>query len=416
MILKTYQILSYATYPFVKRLLKKRRAAGKEDAVRGKERMGFYTQPRPEGKLVWIHGASVGETLSSIPLVKALTARGISVMVTSGTVTSAELMAKRLPQGAFHQYIPVDYPTYVRRFLKHFHPDVGMFIESDFWPNILYEAKKQNIPLILLNGRISDKSFRRWSRAKFFIKPLLSCFSFALGQTQEDARRLRVLGAQKASSVGNLKFAATPLPIDEDELVAMRNAIGGRMVWVAGSTHDNEEEQIGDVHVRLKKKYPDLLTILVPRHPHRCDEIEKRLVQKGLVVHRRSRKEDVHADIYLGDTMGEMGLFYRLAPIVFVGGSLIPFGGQNMLEPMRAGACTIVGPYAFNFREIVQKAKQAEALIEVPDAAALEVTLDVMWHQHTKRQALAEKGQALANSETAVLDRVCAQLAPWIDA
>lgn len=416
MILETYRVLSYATKPFLGLFLAWRRHKGKEDPVRGAERLGFYTRPRPKGRLIWIHGASVGECLSHMPLIEALVQNGHQVMVTSGTVTSAAMMTKRLPKGAFHQYVPVDYPLYVRRFFKHFHPDVGFFIESDFWPNILLEARRQGTPLVLLNGRISDKSFRRWKRAKWFIRPLLACFSLTLGQTEEDARRLTVLGAPKTACVGNIKFAAVPPPIDEDELVAIRNAIGDRPTWVAGSTHSNEEDQIGDLHVRLKAKYPTLLTVIVPRHPNRCNEIERQLVKKGLTVHRRSRGEDVNADIYLGDTIGEMGLFYRLAPLVFVGGSLVPFGGQNMLEPMRTGACTLIGPYAFNFREIVERAKAAEGLIEVPDVHGLEVSLDVLMNKHTDRQRISEKGRTFASGETAVLDRVLAVLKPWIDA
>ena len=416
MILGTYRALSYATYPFLKVFLAWRRYKGKEDAVRGLERLGLYTKERPTGRLIWIHGASVGECLSHMPLIETLVKRGHQVMVTSGTVTSAAMMEKRLPKGAFHQYVPVDYPVYVRRFFKHFHPDVGFFIESDFWPNILQEARRQGIPLVLLNGRISDKSFRRWKRVRWFIRPLLSCFSLTLGQTEEDARRLTVLGSPKAACVGNIKFAAVPPPIDEDELVAMRNAIGDRPAWVAGSTHSNEEEQIGEMHIRLKAKYPSLLTVLVPRHPNRCDEIERQLIKKGLTVHRRSRGEDVNADIYLGDTMGEMGLFYRLAPLVFVGGSLVSFGGQNMLEPMRTGACTLIGPYAFNFREIVERAKKAGGLIEVPDIHGLEVSLDVLMNKHSDRQQISEKGRTFASGETAVLDRVITVLKPWIDA
>ena len=415
MILKIYRGLSYLTYPFIQVLLAKRKKKGKEDKRRFKERLGFATTVRPQGKLIWIHGASVGESLSAMPLVNRLVReKDVTVMVTTGTVTSAELMEKRLPKGAFHQYVPVDYPTYVKRFIRHFHPDVGLFIESDFWPNMLIEAHAQKVPLILLNGRVSDRSFRRWQRAKWFIKPLLHLFALCLGQTQEDARRLGVLGAPNTGCVGNLKFSATPMPIDEDELVAMRNAIGQRPVWVAGSTHDNEEEQAGTVHRLLQTVYPDLLTVIVPRHPNRADDIEKNLLQKGLTVHRRSRGEDVNADVYLGDTIGEMGLFYRLAPIVFVGGSLIPFGGQNMLAPMRAGACTIVGPYAFNFREIVAKAKAQKALIEVKDAVELEQTIKELMQHHTKRQEITVMGQCLANSETAVLDRVYNQLRPWI--
>ena len=414
MILNLYQGLSYLTYPFIRMLLWVRKRNGKEDAVRYRERMGFYTRERPAGKLIWIHGASVGECLSTMSLIEKLTKEGHQVMVTSGTVTSAHLMEKRLPKGAFHQYVPVDYPVFVKRFLKHFHPDVGMFIESDFWPNLLLLSKKNKVPLILLNGRISDRSFARWQKALFLMRPLQKLFVLSFGQTAEDARRLKVLGAQNTVSVGNLKFAANPPTLNEEELFRMKEEIGTRHVWVAGSTHENEEEQEGWIHLLLKSKYPDILTIMAPRHPERSDEIEKKLMKLGLKVHRRSRKENLKADVYIADTIGEMGLIYRLAPLVFVGGSLIAFGGQNMLEPMRAGACTVVGPYAFNFREIVARSVEQKALAVVRDKQELASFLDNMWSNRSEALKMADAGQRLATSEGAVLDRVCAHLSEWI--
>ena len=254
MILKLYTYLTYITYPFIRILLWKRRKKGKEDAVRYRERMGYYTKERPEGQLVWIHGASVGECLSTMPLIEKLVKDGHQVMLTSGTVTSATLMEKRLPEGAFHQYVPVDYPSFVKRFLKHFKPDIGMFIESDFWPNLLSLSKKARIPLVLLNGRISDKSFARWQKALFLMKPIQNLFTLSFGQTQEDARRLQVLGAQNTVCVGNLKFAANPPPLNEEELKRMKEEIGTRHVWVAGSTHEDEEKQEAEVHILLKNK------------------------------------------------------------------------------------------------------------------------------------------------------------------
>ena len=416
MILKFYRGLSYLSYPFVDRLLKKRLQKGKEHPTRQNERRGRSVFPRPNTRLIWIHGASVGECLSTMPLIHRLAKLpNTTVMVTSGTVTSAEVMARRLPkEGAFHQFVPVDYPTFTRRFIEHFHPDLAIFIESDFWPNLLMDTHKAGIPMILLNGRISDRSFKAWQKLPFFIRPLLRLFALTLGQSEEDARRLRVLGSPKTLSVGNIKFAATVSPFDENELTQMRNAIGSRFCWVAGSTHDNEEEQEADIHLRIKEKYPDVLTIMAPRHPERADAIEKMLQSKGLTVHRRSRGEDVNADVYIADTVGDMGLIYRLAPLVFVGGSLVPFGGQNMLEPMQAGACTFIGPYAFNFREIVAKAKKACALIEVQDKDELAKQLLSMHDNSKIRQQISQNGQILAFSETTVLDRVCDVLKEWI--
>ncbi len=415
MFLSLYRFITYLSYPLVRILLVYRRAKGKEDVLRMPERLGYYKKPRPEGRLIWLHGASVGECLSMMPLINYLvTLSDTKVLVTSGTVTSAELMAKRLPNGAFHQFMPVDLPMCTKRFVEHFRPDLGLFFESDFWPNMLIDAHKAGVPMVLLNGRISDKSFAHWQKLPFFIRPMLRLFNFGLGQTPQDAERMKKLGFQKVDCVGNLKFAAVPAPYDENELTQMHNAIGTRFVWVAGSTHDDEEVQIAQVHQELAKRRENMLTIIAPRHPNRADEIEQKLCAMGLKVHRRSRDEDVNADVYLADTIGEMGLIYRLAPIVFVGGSLVPFGGQNMLEPMRIGACTIIGPYAFNFRHIVQKAKEQEALIEIKNKNELAVMLDVLVSKNEMRQKISRAGQQLASSEVSVLTRVIEALNPYL--
>ena len=416
MFLSIYRFISYLTYPFIRVLLYKRKKIGKEDLLRGRERMGYYTKARPSGRLIWLHGASVGECLSMMPLVNYLvTLKNTQVMVTSGTVTSANLMEKRLPKGAFHQYVPVDLPMYTHRFIKHFHPDLAFFFESDFWPNMLMDAHRAKIPMILLNGRISDKSFKAWQRVPFFIRPLLSLFTFGLGQTKEDARRMKVLGFSNTDCVGNIKFAAVPAPYSEEEVKKLRAEIGSRFAWLAGSTHDDEEMQAAYIHHKLKQTHPNLLTIIVPRHPERCDEIEQKILSLGLKVHRRSRGEDMNTDVFLGDTIGEMGLYYRLADFVFVGGSLVEFGGQNMLEPMRIGACTFVGPYAFNFREIVQRAKEANALIEVKNKDALATALEQMENNPEKVKKIRQIGQDFANSETKVLQRVIDVLAPYLE-
>ncbi|MBO5997999.1 MAG: 3-deoxy-D-manno-octulosonic acid transferase [Alphaproteobacteria bacterium] len=416
MILSIYRFISYLAYPFVRVLLFVRKKKGKEDAVRGRERMGYYTKERPEGRLIWLHGASVGECLSMMPLVNYLvTLENTQVMVTSGTVTSANLMEKRLPKGAFHQYVPVDLPMYTTRFIKHFHPDLAFFFESDFWPNMLMDAHKAGIPMILLNGRISDKSFKAWQKALFFIQPLLNLFTFGLGQTREDAYRMEKLGFKKTDCVGNIKFAAIPAPYSEDEVKNLRAQIGARFVWLAGSTHDDEEMQAAEIHQKLAAKYSNLLTIIVPRHPERCDDLEQKMKALGLSVHRRSRNEDMNADIFLGDTIGEMGLFYRLSDFVFVGGSLVEFGGQNMLEPMRIGACTIIGPYAFNFKEIVQRAKDAGALLVVKDKDDLARALDELQTCPEEVKSMCQIGRTFANSETAVLQRVIDVLTPYLE-
>lgn len=405
-----YRIFIFLATPFIYVWLKIRQMRGKEDGQRIHERFGRRLRRRPAGTLIWMHGASVGECLSMLPLINRILKENPSawVMVTSGTVTSASLMARRLPERAFHEYISVDMRGACRRVVRHFKPDAVLWFESEFWPNILSEIRAAQIPLVLLNGRISDRSFRRWRRMLCLIRPLLELFTFTFGQTEEDARRLRVLGARDAVCVGNLKYAAPPAPVDKDELQRLLKQIGQRPAWVGGSTHPGEEEMMADIHVQAAKALPGLLTISAPRHPERGDEVRRAFEKRGLKVAQRSKGEAITADtdVYFADTLGEMGLIYRMAPVVFVGGSLVPFGGQNMLEPMRLGRVVIIGPHAFNFREIVASGKERGALIEVKDVAGLLGNLVFYLKNPDECADVGERAEALAASEMAVLDRV----------
>ena len=405
-----YKVIFLLLTPFLVLLFAWRLLKGKEDKSRFCERLGFPKHARPEGKLIWMHGASVGECLSMLPLIHRLLELDpdMHIMVTSGTVTSAALMAQRLPERAFHQFIPIDSPWGTKSFVRHFHPDAVFWFESEFWPSLLAAIHQEQIPLVLLNGRISDRSFARWQKASGIIKGLLSLFTLTLGQSPENARRLQVLGSPNVDCIGNIKYAASIAPFDEVELAKLKQQIGQRSAWNGASTHHNEEEQMADVHLALKKKYSDLLTICVPRHPNRANEIEAMCQKKGLLVARRSRGDTIteKTDFYLADTIGEMGLLYQLTDIVFVGGSLIPFGGQNMLEPMRLKRATVIGPYAFNFREIVAEAKEHNALIEVADKEGLIQTIDKLLSLPELRLQIGHNAEQVATSEMTVLDRL----------
>ncbi len=405
-----YTTVTVLFSPLIFILLGIRYVKGKEDHARFNERLGLCKKQRPTGTLFWMHGASVGECLSMLPLVRKLLEENPTahVMVTSGTVTSAALMANRLPERAFHQYIPVDFPWAARAFVKHWQPTAVLWFESEFWPNMLKSINAKKIPLILLNGRISDRSFERWQKMPGCIRAIQSLFTLSLGQTKEDARRLKVLGAQDVACVGNIKCAAGMSPFDPAELQKMKDCIGTRPSWTMASTHANEEEQGVSVHQTLAKTYPDLLTIFVPRHPNRADSIETMCQKNGLTVARRSRGELPTADtaVYLADTIGEMGLLYQLSDLVFVGGSLIPFGGQNMLEPMRMKRIVFIGPHAFNFREIVAEGKADNALIEVQDVTELAEKLLFYFKNPEQGMALAQRATELATSQMGVLDRV----------
>lgn len=416
-LLNVYKAATVLGYPLIAVCLAIRKAKGKEDLTRFPERMGYAGKPRPDGRLIWIHGASVGETLSALPLINKLSELypAVRIMVTSGTLTSADLMAKRLPANAFHQFVPVDTPAAVKRFVDYWKPDAALWIESEFWPNLLSEIAAHKIPLILINGRVSDRSFERWRKFPAFCRELQGLFTKSFGQTDEDARRLRVLGAKDAACVGNLKFAAGDLPYDADEFAKLEKQIANRPCWIAASTHEGEEEQLAFVQNALKTK--NALMILAPRHPKRGDEIEKLLKPAGLSVARRSRGEDIAPDtaVYLADTIGEMGLFYRLAQIAFVGGSLVAFGGQNIIEPARLGKAVVCGKYMMNFKEIVAKAVAAGALTVVEDKKELAQTLDALFENEGILKSKRENARRFALNQADVLNRLTVALTPYLD-
>lgn len=419
MSVSVYRAATRAFYPLIAAYLAVRKAKGKEDLSRFGERMGYAAKPRPDGKLVWMHGASVGETLSMLPLIERIQKQypDINILVTSGTVTSAQLMEKRLTGKAFHQYVPIDCIAQATRFVDHWKPDLVLWLESEFWPNILSIVSGRNIPVVLLNGRVSDRSLKRWRKMPRFSAQIQAMFTKTFGQTQEDANRLKELGAKEPLCVGNLKFASAPLPVDADELKRMESQIGGRPCWTAGSTHAGEDAPIAEAHKKVKGKIPDLLTVLAPRHPKRADEIEAVLKQAGLSVARRSRKEDItpETDVYLADTIGEMGLFYRLGCAAFVGGSLIEFGGQNIIEPARLGRAVLCGPYMMNFREIVARAKSADAVSIVDGAQGLADALAALLTDEKLLATKQKNALEFAKAESNVLDRLMPLLAGYLE-
>ena len=309
MMLPLYRMATTLLAPAISHYLQRRMARGKEDPDRFDERLGIAGQSRPNGALIWMHGASVGESISMLPLIERLRSSYpmATILVTTGTLTSARLMADRLPSGALHQYVPVDRIPYVRRFLDHWNPDLALWFESEFWPNLICETSERGIPLILVNGRISADSFQGWQRAKGLIANLLGRFTLCFGQSEEDAVRLKALGAQKTACVGNLKFAAAPLPANSEELLRLEQAVGNRPRWVAASTHSGEEAIIGEVHGTIVKKHPGLLTVLAPRHPERGDSIAALLREQGLTLAQRSKGEPITRDRLHGKVIGPPG-------------------------------------------------------------------------------------------------------------
>ena len=396
-----------------------RRRRGREDPARLPERRGIAGAARPDGPLVWFHGASIGETASVLPLIDRITALrpDAAVLATSVTRTAATLLARRLPPGAIHQYYPMDRTAWVRRFLEHWRPDLALWIESELWPNMLCELSTQSVPAALLNARMSPVSFRRWRRFPRFARRLLGSFEVTLAQDAEHAARFRMLGADPVRIPGNLKYAAPPLGADETALEEVLDAVADRPVWLAASTHPGEEAEVAYAHEALRHSHAGVLTLLAPRHPERGDEIETLLSTKnGLAVARRSRGElpGAATGVYLIDTLDELGLFYRVAEAVFVGGSLVPHGGQNPLEPARLGAALVHGPAMFNFTEIVAELAAAGGARRVADRDELVAAIGMLLSDSEARRMQAARAAAVASARGGVLDEVLGALSPLL--
>ncbi|MEE9250358.1 MAG: 3-deoxy-D-manno-octulosonic acid transferase [Alphaproteobacteria bacterium] len=415
-----YRGLATLALPLISVYLALRRAAGKEDAARFGERLGVAGRRRPQGPLVWLHAASIGEALSVLRLIERIIDDypGLHMLVTTGTVTSARLLADRLPARAFHQYAPVDRPAWVRRFLDHWRPDLALWVESEFWPDLVGASQARGTAMILVNARMSGKSFARWRRLPGLIRPLLAGFSLCLAQDEGEGERLRALGAPSVKAPGNLKFAAGPLPVDADELRRLTGMIGDRPMWVAASTHAGEERIAAEVHNMLEPDHAGLLTVIVPRHPSRGPGIAKALGADDRLIALRSAGQPVAPEtgIYVADTLGELGLFYRLCGIAFLGGSLIPHGGQNLLEPARLGCAVIHGPHMGNFRAVVEEMRAAKANIEVADAAGLAAAVASLLANPELRTKHAKAAHRIAAAKDGVLDSVVRELAPFLDA
>lgn len=410
-----YRLASHAVAPAVPLLFRTRLKRGKEDPARIGERFGKAGLPRPAGRLIWLHAASVGETMSILPLVPPLGEHS-TVLLTTGTVTSATLAAQRLPKGAIHQFVPVDLPGPVSRFFHHWQPDLALFCESEIWPNLIMEAHRRRVPVGIINGRMSDRSFRRWSRLPSLSRPLLAPLALLTGQSDADAQRFRALGAP-ASSPGNLKFDVPPLPVDEGARATLAAAIGTRPVLLAASTHPGEEEQIIALAKGLTQTLPELLTIIAPRHPQRGEAIAALLASEGTASARRSLGEEPqpgHA-FYLADTLGELGLLFSLSTLALMGGSLVAHGGHNPIEPIKLDCPVISGPHVANFRDIYADLAAACGVVIAPDAERLHRHVLALLTDAEARAQLGTRGrEAIARHEGA-LKRTLEALRPWLE-
>jgi 3-deoxy-D-manno-octulosonic-acid transferase len=414
--LRTYQLASAAATPLAPKLLARRLTRGKEHPARLSERRGEASLARPPGPLIWLHGASVGEVLAVIPLIERIRAQDFAVLVTSGTVTSAGLAQQRLPAGVIHQFVPLDAPSFVARFLDHWKPDVALFVESDLWPNLILASAEREIPMILVNGRVSQRSFRRWRLLPGTIAALLGRFDLCLAQSIGDAQRFAELGAPRVTTTGNLKLDVPAPPADAPTLERFKSAIGARAVVAAASTHAGEEAAIIDAHRRLREKFPTLLTMIAPRHPDRGAGIAEIARAAGLAAGLRSRGDlpGKDVDVYVADTLGELGLLYRLAPIVFIGGSLAKHGGQNPIEAAKLGAAVLHGPHVWNFAEIYTTLDQAGGAEKVADAEALTARLGAWLADPAARKSVVDTAAMAVQMLGGALEHTLAALDPYL--
>lgn len=407
--LNFYRAATIVAGPTAGALLRWRASRGKEDLSRLDERFGQASRPRPFGVLVWVHAASVGESLSVLPLVERMLdfIPDGHVLVTTGTLSSARLLPELLPERAFHHFVPIDHPDAVHRFLDHWRPDVAVWVESELWPNLIRETHLREIPAVLLQGRMSAKSYRNWRWARSLIEPLLSGFRQVLVQTAADASRFGNLGAVKPVVTGTLKYAGFPLAAKEAALREMQSVFGARTRWLAASMHPGEFEEVYQTHVRVRESFPDLLTIIVPRHPSVAVELEKKWASRGLSCFRRSvgMGFSPETEVYIADTMGELGLFYRLSPLALMGGSFIDHGGQNPIEAVQLGCAVITGPSMFNFSEVMADFSLSGVSLSV-EGADLPERLSELLFSPEHIVSIAQQQKKIVTSKASVIDTV----------
>ncbi len=419
-LLSLYRSVTRAARPAAMTILRRRAARGKEVPDRLPERLGIAKVPRPEGPLFWFHAASVGETNAVLPLIHELKRRypALNILLTTVTVTSAQIAAERLPAGAIHQFMPLDSPRFCRRFIKHWRPDLGLFTESEIWPNLIVEASERKVPLVLVNARMSQQSCERWARMPSLSKPVFSRFDLVLTQNWRFSKRLAGLGARKTAITGNLKYDAPPPPVNLRAAGELRRSFDGRPVFLAASTHPGEDEAIAHAVEILQGAMPSLLTVIVPRHPDRGEAIASLLNGRHFSTARRSAGEPIgpKTQFYLADTIGELGLFYKLAPLSFIGGSLITHGGQNPIEAIKLGSGILSGPHTFNFAETYTALQRYEGFRLVSGPEDLAAALKRLFENPQEAEEMKRGAAAAIGTLGGALEKTLEALKPYLPA
>lgn len=418
-VLKAYRSATHMLGPALPLWLQKRAAAGKEDTARTDERLGIASAPRPHGPLIWLHGASVGECTMLLPLIAQIRRHrpDIFILVTSGTVTAAALLAKRLPDNAVHQYVPLDHPKYVARFIEHWTPNLAVWAESEIWPNLITATKKSGAKLALINARMSASSIDGWNKRKKSAQAVFSQFDLILAADERTGHSLTWLLDRDIDMSGNLKDAAPPLPVDTKELRDLTRRTQGRFVWCAASTHDGEDALMIAAHKTLLEAQPDALLILAPRHPERAGDIAALLTEAGVSYRQRTSgaKPVTATQVYLFDTIGEMGLAFRLSALTFMCGSTVEgLSGHNPLEPARLGSAVMTGAHISSFADSYLSMVKYGAAKRVLSPEAITSSIIALTQDAEALESLRKNGLHFATGRDDVLAYVWGHLTPLL--
>ena len=366
----------------------------KESLKRFKEKFCFFSNLKKKGNLVWFHGASVGELQSIVPILEKLEKnKNINqILVTSNTLSSSRVIEKYKFKKLTHQFFPIDTNFLSQKFLNYWKPSVAFFIDSEIWPNMIFNLKKKNVPIILLNGRITKRTFKNWSILSNFASEIFQKFNLCLSSSEESKKYLKKLGSKKVKMIGNLKYSQS-----ENEKISMdsslKNFINIKRTWCASSTHETEEVFCGIVHNKLKKKYKNLLTIIIPRHIERVKNIEESLKKLNLKIHLHEPKKKIKkdTDIYIVNTYGKTKSFYNNCKNIFLGGSIIDHGGQNPLEATRFGCNILHGPNINNFKEIYEFLKMNKISTVVRSQKQMKIAIDKLFNKKANTNTLKKK-------------------------
>ncbi|ALE03469.1 lipid IV(A) 3-deoxy-D-manno-octulosonic acid transferase [Bartonella ancashensis] len=410
-----YRAIGFCLYIFVSFYLFVRVLRGKEEVRRRKERFGKSQKLRPSGPLVWFHAASVGETQALLPLIEYILSLNINVLLTTCTVASSSFIKNRFGERLIHQYAPLDLELIIHRFINHWKPDLVLTCESEIWPLRIIALSEKRIPQIWVNAHMSERSFQVWQRMKAFSEYIFQHINMVVGQNERDVAYYQTLGAKSVVLSGNLKADVVPFE-DQELLTRYHNFIRNRPIWAAVSTHEGEEEIALEVHKTLKNYWPDLLTIIVPRHIERTEAIMKVCDREGIQYVCRSSNivPDSQTDVLLGDTVGEMGLFLRLSKVAFIGKSLCSSGGHNPLELAFLGAVIVTGPNFSNFQDIFEQFLSHDAACVVENKIQLALQINVLLGNEVLRQEMADKAYKVATGMAGAFECTRRVLYPFL--